>query len=139
MRSLYWAHATVVVPPFEQRTQVALLVPCTYDCDVVSAKYLHGLEHGEIPLELLFSGSVFYPDDEGTLKTARVSWELETQYRLPVRVWRDLMDHYFPGSAWLRVRRDVFDRLHALKSARGHATWEQTLDALLRQAESETK
>src|SRR3954453_2997085 len=30
-RSLFWTHASVVVPPFEGRTRVALLVPCTYD------------------------------------------------------------------------------------------------------------
>ena len=33
-----------------------------------------------------------------------------------VRVWREAMDRHFPGTAWLRLRRDTFDRLHAVKA-----------------------
>ncbi len=130
-RSLYWTHATVVVPPFEARTQVALLVPCTYDFDVAVAKYFHGVEDGDIPLELLFSGSMFYRDARGLLATARIGWNAEATCRLPVRVWKEMMDHYFPNSAWLRVRRDTFDRLYAYKARHTLPTWEATLDALL--------
>jgi hypothetical protein len=131
LRSLYWTHATMVLPPFETRTTAALLVPCTYDFDVVTAKYLHGVQSGDVPLDFLFSGSVFYADDEGMLKTARLSWELEAAYRLPLQVWKGMMDAYFPDSAWLRVRREAFDRLYAFKMEHGLATWEQAIDALL--------
>lgn len=131
LKSLYWTHATIVVPPFQERADVALLVPCTYDFDVVVAKYLSGVEHGEIPLEFLFSGSVFYDDASGRLQTARLSWEAEARYRLPVSVWKAMIEHYYPDSAWLRLRRDEFDRLYAFRAERSLQTWEQTLDALL--------
>lgn len=130
-RSLYWTHATAVIPSFAGTTQVALLVPCTYDFDVAVAKYFSGIENGEIPIELLFTGSVFYTDANGLLKTARIGWDVETTYRMPVRVWKDIMDHYFPNSAWVRMRRDTFDRLYAYKTRRALPTWEQAIDALV--------
>ena len=34
--------------------------PCTYDFEVTAAKYLQALDGGEVPLEFLFSGTVFY-------------------------------------------------------------------------------
>ena len=46
-----------------------------------------------------------------------IGWDREAEYRLPVRVWRETMDHYFPGSAWLRLERDTFDRLYAYRRA----------------------
>ncbi|HEY2378745.1 MAG TPA: DUF6084 family protein [Gemmatimonadaceae bacterium] len=134
LRSLYWTHATFVLPPFDDRTGAALLVPCTYDFDVVAAKYLHAVQDGHIPLDFLFSGSLFYLDDEGLLKTSRVSWELESAYRLPVKVWKELIDQYFPQSAWLRLRRDTFDQLYSFKAERAITTWEEAIDFLLRTA-----
>lgn len=139
LRSLYWTHATVVLPPFDDRTPATLLVPCTYDFDVIAAKYLHAVQDGYIPLDFLFSGSLFFLDDEGLLKTSRVSWESESAYRLPVRIWKDLMDAYFPRSAWLRLRQDTFDRLYAFKATQTIPTWDEALDSLLRHASSDTK
>jgi hypothetical protein len=83
-----------------------------------------------VPLELLFSGSVFYADD-GRLQTTRLSWEKEAEFRLPVRVWKETMERYFRGTAWLRLRKESFDRLSAFKSRNALATWDDALDALL--------
>ena len=41
------------------------------------------------------------------------------------------MDGYYPNSAWLRIRQDVFDRLYQYKSQAGVATWEEALERLL--------
>ena len=35
------------------------------------------------------------------------------------------------GTAWLRLRKDSFDRLAAYKSRHALATWEDAVDALL--------
>ena len=40
------------------------------------------------------------------------------------------MEHYYPNSAWLRIRQDVFDRLHQYKMQAGMATWEEALEML---------
>jgi hypothetical protein len=131
LRSLLWTRMTLVVPPFTDATEVDLLVPCTYDLDVTAAKYLGALRDGDVPLEFLFSGSVFYAGADGRLQTARLSWELEASYRLPVAVWRATMDAHFPGSAWLRLDRETHDRLVAYKSRRALPTWAEVVDELL--------
>jgi Family of unknown function (DUF6084) len=41
------------------------------------------------------------------------------------------MNHHYPNSAWLSLRRDVFDRLAAYKSRLGMLTWEQAIEHLL--------
>jgi len=135
VRSLLWAHASVQVPPFTGSTAVELVVPCTYDFEVAGARYLQALEGGEAPLELLFSGTIFYSEPGGRLQVASIAWDREAEYRMPVEVWRETMDLYFPGSAWLRVSRDAFDRLSAYKAQRALPSWEATLDSLLAEAE----
>jgi uncharacterized protein DUF6084 len=106
-------------------------VTCTYDLEVVASRYLDALRDGEVPLEFLFSGSVFYADGDGRRQTARLSWESEAEYRLPVAVWKETMEAHFRGTAWLRLRKDSFDRLAAYKSRHALATWEDAVDALL--------
>ena len=64
LRSMLWTHASVVVPSFTGSTEVDLPIPCTFDFNVAATKYFHGLESGDIPLLLLFSGTVFYPDQK---------------------------------------------------------------------------
>jgi hypothetical protein len=131
LRTLLWSRTTLIVPPFTGSTEVELPIPCSYDLEVAASRYLDALDGGEIPLELLFSGSVFYAGPGGALQTARLSWESEAEYRLPVQVWRDVMDRYFKGTAWVRLRKDRFDRLAAYKARHAFATWEDAIDALL--------
>jgi Family of unknown function (DUF6084) len=131
LRSLLWTHAAVVVPPFTGSTTVDLPVACTYDFEVASAKYFHALGDGEVPLAFLFSGTVFYSGENGLLRTALISWDHEAEYRMPISVWKGAIENHFPGSAWIRVRRDVFDRLYAFKAQRSHLTWEAALEDLL--------
>jgi hypothetical protein len=40
-----------------------------------------------------------------------------------------------PNTAWLNLRKDVFDRLLAYKSPRALPTWEQAVESLLLGAE----
>jgi hypothetical protein len=130
-RSLYWTHATVVVPPFERRSEVDVLVPCTYDFELAVPKYFHAIPDGEIPLDFLFSGSVFYADERDALRTTRIGWDSDATYQLPATVWREMMDHYFPHSAWLRLDRAVFDRLYAFRVEHALPSWEHALGALM--------
>jgi hypothetical protein len=131
LRTMLWTHASVVVPPFQGNTLVDLPVPCTFDFNVAATKYFAGLVDGEAPVCLLFSGTVFYEGGDGALQVSQISWEKEARYRLPVRTWQQMMDHYYPNSAWLSLRRDVFDRLYQYKMGRGIPTWEQALESLL--------
>ncbi len=38
------------------------------------------------------------------------------------------MDAYYPNSAWLCLRRDVFEELHRFKVEHGIPTWEQAIE-----------
>jgi hypothetical protein len=131
LRTLPWVRATVVVPPFTARTTAALHVPCTYDLEVTAARYLAALEDGEVPLELMFSGSVFFASPGGMLQTARIAWDSDVSYAMPVSVWRATMDRHFPGAAWLRLARASFDRLTAYKARHAFTSWDAAIDALL--------
>jgi hypothetical protein len=65
------------------------------------------------------------------MRIAQIGWDRESRFRLPARVWREMMDLYYPNSAWLRLRRDVFERLLAHKQQLGVATWEEAIEHLL--------
>jgi hypothetical protein len=131
LRNLLWTHANVVVPSFQGSTLADLLVPCTFDFNVAATKYFEGLTDGEIPLHLMFSGTVFYAGSDDVLQVAPISWEQETKFKLPVNVWRAMMASYYPNCVWLNLRRDVFERLYQYKTQRGIPTWEQALEEVL--------
>jgi Family of unknown function (DUF6084) len=131
LRTLPWLRSTIVVPPFTESTVVDLLVPCTYDLEVTAARYFAALKDGVVPLEFLFSGSVFFATPAGAMQTARIAWDHEVDYRLPVAVWKDTMARHFPHSAWLRLGTESFDRLCAYKARHAFESWEKTIDSLL--------
>jgi hypothetical protein len=132
LRSLLWMHTSLVVPRFEgSSTTVDMPVPCTFDFNVASTKYFDGLIEGDIPLLMLFSGTVFYSSGESALQVAPISWELEARHKLSVHAWRELMSVYYPNSVWLNLHRDAFDRLHRYKMEHGIPTWEQALERVL--------
>jgi hypothetical protein len=135
LRSLLWTHTVLQVPRFSGSTVVDMPVACTYDLEVVAAKYFYALQDGEVPLEFLFSGTIFYAGEDGRLQTTRISWDKEAEFRLPVRLWKEMMDQYFPNSAWVRLRKDAFDQLYDYKVRKGLPTWEATVEALLRASE----
>jgi Family of unknown function (DUF6084) len=133
LRPFLWTHVSTTIAGFTGSTEFDLPIECTYDFEVAAAKYLHSLTTGEIPLILLFSGTVFTRGDRG-FAAEPVSWQLEASYRLPVVVWRGVMDLYFPNSGWLRVGRDTLDRLQRFKASRAVPTWDQAFELLLKHA-----
>ncbi len=137
LRAMLWTHTSVVVPAFTGEVTTNLPVACTYDFNVAATKYFSALGEGEIPLDFLFSGSVFYQDDAGGLQVAPISWSQEARFRLPVATWRQLMDAYYPNQVWVQLRQDVFDRLYHYKMRSGIPTWEQAVERLLQRVEEE--
>jgi uncharacterized protein DUF6084 len=132
LRTMLWTHVSAIVPAFAGQVTAEVQVPCSFDFNVAATKYFYGLDDGEVPLTFQFSGSVFYQDAAGTLQVAPIPWDREAAFRLPVRTWRELVDHYYPNVAWLPLRRDVFDRLDRYKRDRGIPTFEQAIEDALR-------
>ena len=130
VKPIQLANVAAMVPAFSALTEIALQVPCTYDLEVASARYLQGLDDGTIPLLFLFSGTVFLAQGQ-SFSVELVPWSSEASFAMPVRVWRDVVDAHFPGSAWLRCSRETLDALSAYKAEHALPTWDATLAALL--------
>lgn len=130
LKPFLWTHTSAMVRGFTGSIDFDLPMPCTYDFEVAGSKYLHSLAGGEVPLVLRFTGTVFTRGLNG-FGVQQVPWHLEAAYRLPVRVWRDLMEVYFPGGGWIRLDRDTLDALVRYRSARGLTSWEQAIGELL--------
>ena len=135
VKPIQLATVSTMVPTFTALTEIEVQVPCTYDLEVASARYLYGLDDGTIPLLLLFSGTVFLAQGNG-YSVELVPWSAEASFRMPVSVWQDVVDLHFPGSAWLRCSRETLDALSAFKAERALPTWDATLGALLAEAEA---
>jgi hypothetical protein len=130
MKPLQLAFAAQMVPGFTGSAAIELPVPFTYDFEVATSKYFHALEDGEIPLLLLFSGTIFVKTDEG-FRVEQVPWHKEAAFRLPVATWQEMMDTHFPNSAWIRVGRDTMDALNRFRSEQALPSWDAAFDALL--------
>lgn len=134
LRPLTWAQSIVNVTQFERSTEVDLPVACTYDFEVTAAKYLAALASGDVPLRFLFSGTIFVKTETGYF-VEQVAWNKEAVYRLPLAIWRELMDSYFPGCAWIRVGRETLALLQRLRAQNGFLSWDETIQELLQKGE----
>jgi Family of unknown function (DUF6084) len=130
LHPLLWTNTSVNVPGFAGDSVVEVPIPCTFDFNIAITKYIYGLQDGDLPVSLLFSGTVFYAGGRG-LEVAQIPWDREARYRLPVRVWKEMMDAYYPNTAWLCLRRDVFERLYQFRAQHGLPNWEQALEHML--------
>jgi hypothetical protein len=138
LRPLQFTTISAMVPGFTGSIDVELPVPLSYDLDIGSARYSAGLDEGGIPLLLLFSGTVFAVED-GRIVVRQVPWSAETQFWLPVEVWREAIDAHFPGSAWIRISRQTLDELMKFKTSQALPTWESAVQALLARAGGKTE
>jgi Family of unknown function (DUF6084) len=133
LKPLQFATVSIMVPGFTGSTELDLPLALSYDLEIGSVRYFAGLDAGEVPLLLLFSGTVFAVT-EGKLQVQQVPWSKEASYRLPVSVWREAIDDHFPGSAWIRMTRETLDELQRFKTRQALPTWDATLRALLARA-----
>jgi len=135
-----WAQSSLVVPSFERRIDVDLPLACTYDLEVASAKYFHAIRDGDVPLVVLFSGTIFarsaaqVAEASAALSIEPVPWSLEASYRMPADVWRAAMDQFFPGGGWIRLQRETIDRLQAFRGRHVVVTWDEAIDLLFCEA-----
>jgi hypothetical protein len=129
-RTFLWQHTNAMVPGFTGATQVDLPLECTYDFEVAGAKYLHALRDGTIPLQFLFSGTVFVQGPRG-FAVQQVPWDREDRYDMPVSVWRDLIAQHYPNTGWLRLRHETIDALALYRSAEGLLGFDDAITSLL--------
>jgi hypothetical protein len=130
-RALQWARVESLVPSFSGLTVFGLEVPCTYDLEVTSAKYVGALDDGEVPLTFHFNGTVLYRGAEDRLQVVLVPWSCSVRWRMPVAVWRSTIDAHYPGGGWIRLQRETLDALARRKAELGAHTFDDTVRDLL--------
>lgn len=131
MRGLLWAQLAVNVPSFAAEALVDLPLPCGFDMHAVATKFFHALDGGIVPLTVLFAGTVFHAAPDGALTAAPIPWTREASYPLPVALWDQVIDHYYPGCAPILLERGVFERLDRHRARRGLASWDDAIESLL--------
>jgi hypothetical protein len=134
LKPMQLATVSVMVPGFTGEADVAVPVPCSYDLEIASTRYFHALDDGTVGLLLLFSGTAFLEHPSG-YTVEQLPWTAESRYRLPVAVWRDMVERDFPNSGWLRCSRETLDALARYRSRHALPSWERALEALLATAD----
>lgn len=137
LKPLQLTNVSMVVPSFTASTEVDLHVPCSYDLEVAAGKYFHGLQEGVVPLVLLFSGTVFGKGGNG-FWVEQIPWDREASYRLPVAVWRELIELYFPETGWVSLRNSTIDAVLRFKAANAIPSWDLAIETLLERAGEKT-
>jgi hypothetical protein len=130
LKAFQWMQANATVQGFTGETETELALPCTYDLEVIGSRYLHALDAGDVPIILLFSGTVFTKGASG-FEVEQVPWACEARWALPVRVWRDMIDAFFPSSGYVRVSADVLKELAAFRARHDLISWDETMRHLL--------
>ncbi len=135
VKPMQLAFLSTVVPGFRHSTDIDLLLPASYDFEVAAHKYLHSLADGDIPLLLLFSGSVFLQAADGRINVEPIAWQTECRFALPVAVWRAALDVHFPGTAWLRLPHETFDALYRYRVEHQLLDFDDAVQRLLKVGE----
>jgi len=125
-----WAELATCVGPFQQATEVTVPMTLTYDLEVAAGRYLHGVRGGEIPVVLLFSGTVFRVL-EGRPLVEPIPWNAEARLGVPTSLWEEAMDRFYPGSGWIRLPRSTIDALGEYKARAALASWDEAIRSLL--------
>jgi hypothetical protein len=134
LRSFFWTIINVPVPRFTGKTIVEIAIPCSEDQALAAGKYFYSVSDGNVPLAFLFSGTLFYSDADGNLQVTLVPWEKEALCKMPARLWQEMMDIHFPNTRWIKMHKDIYDRLVRYKALSAFPTLETCLESLLDEA-----
>jgi len=89
LHPVFCTKVSTTVSPFQGSTLVKVSVPAPSGFDDAAARYCHALREGEIPIDLLFSGTMFYMNS-GAPQVAFIPWSKEAFCRVPLATWREL-------------------------------------------------
>ena len=131
-RSFVWGRSDVLVPSFRGATAFTIPLACTYDMELAAGKYFYSLPDGEVPMTFHLSGSIMFKGEGGELRISQVPWDIDTRFLMPVGVWRSMMDHHYPNGTWLRVGKDILQRLDRIKTSEGLHSYEAVVEELLK-------
>ena len=57
-----------------------------------------------------------------------VPWNTSIDFRLPVSVWRETIEHYYPNTGWVALALETLRALQEVKRRRGLTTLDATVE-----------
>ena len=63
-----------------------------------------------------------------------VAWEKEALCKMPARLWQEMMEIHFPNTRWMKMGKDIYDRLVKYKAQTTFPTLQACLESLLDEA-----
>lgn len=135
-RSLLWAQMDVVIPAFTGSTTVTVPLACSYELEVAAAKYFYSLPDGEAPLAFHFNGTIYYRDYDDRMQMVLVPWTKSCDFRMPVATWKEMVENYYPNTAWIALNGATIDALQREQVNRGLATADAAIMKLLEESSS---
>ncbi len=108
-----------------------MAVPCPFDPRAAATKYFQALSGADVPIALLFSGTIFHADESGALRVTPVPLELEARARMSLAVYREAITEHGAGSASIDMASDTFERLSRYRVKHGARSWDETIASLL--------
>lgn len=136
-RSLVLAQLDVLVPAFTGSITVSVPLPVSGDLELAAVKYLYSLPPGDVPLAAHFNGTIYYPSETGGLQMVLIPWATSIDFRMPIDVWRETIEHYYPNTGWLSLRSATLEALTREKLRRRLATLDDCVTALLEESPDE--
>jgi hypothetical protein len=124
LQGMFWCQVSTVVRGFTGTGQTELLLPRPAACSTAAARYFDALQGGEVPLLLLFSGTIFSADADGALRAAPIAWSAESRCGVPISLLNG-------DRAPLSLDRGVFEKLSRYQRERGLRDVDAALATLL--------
>ena len=92
---------------FTGATTFRLAVPCSYDLELVAAKYFYVAARRRGAAGFNFNGTIHYRGDDGRLQMSLVPWSCSAEFRMPTsRRGATLIEHHYPNRGWIGVSDD---------------------------------
>jgi hypothetical protein len=63
-----------------------------------------------------------------------VPWTKSIDFRMPVSVWRETVEHYYPNTGWVALRSETLESLQREKLERALPTLDACIQELLGEA-----
>lgn len=131
---MIWGRVDMLVPSFEGSSTFELRMPVTYDLEVAAARYLRGVQEGEAPIAMHFSGTVMFREPDGRMMTEQIPWTTSLDYKLPIVVWDELIAKSYPGGGWIVLHEDTLEALIRARAERALPSLDATVRALVDEA-----
>ena len=77
---------------------------------------------------------VYYPNEQGGLQMVLVPWSRSIDFRMPVSVWRETIEHYYPNTGWVALQSGTLRALEHERVAHGLPTQDACVRHLLDEA-----